>query len=115
MFDQEFCNYLEYQISKSLSASADPNRRRHWCDGVSMPDLTEAYSLKQLNNTKQVITQAWFGQSGQELYRLIIKFGKKAIRYYMRGNDMQACVPPIDNDDWIRVDYENRTVTVELL
>ena len=115
MLNQEFCDYLEYQISKALAASANPHKRKNWCDGVLMPDLTETYSLEQINNAKQIATQAYFGQSGQELYGLIIKFGKKSIRYYTRGNDMQTCVPSIDNDDWIRIDYENRAVTVALL
>lgn len=115
MLNQEFCNYLEFQISKALSASTDPHKRWLWCDGVLMPNLTEAYSPKQVNNTKQIVTQAWFGQSGQELYGLVIKLGKKSIRYYLRDNDMQTCVPSIYTDDWIRIDDENRTLTVELL
>jgi hypothetical protein len=115
MLTQEFCNYLEYQVSATLYASTDPDKRGCWCDGILLPAYPEDYALQRINSTKQVITRAWMGKSGQDPYNLAIRFGKKAIRYYMRGNDLEECVPSTDNADWIALDERAKTAVVELL
>jgi hypothetical protein len=55
------------------------------------------------------------GESGQEPYDLTIRFGKKSIRYYMHGNEMDKCVPSSDNADWITLDKRAKTAVIELL
>ena len=122
MLTEDFCTYLEYQISRTLANSADPVTSHFWCDGVLLPDSEEAYSPRQVNNTRQVLTRAWIDDSGnkgpghgQFLFQLRIRFGKKAVRYYMRGNDLKECVPSTENDNWIMLDVESRLVEIQLL
>ncbi|MDB5269211.1 MAG: hypothetical protein JWP58_2251 [Hymenobacter sp.] len=55
------------------------------------------------------------GKSGQDRYTLTIRFGKKAVRYYMRENALEDCVPATDNDDWITLDKGTKTAVIELL
>lgn len=121
MLTQAFCEYLEYQISRALANSADPVTSHFGCDGVLLPETEAAYSPRQVNNTRQVLTRAWIMDSnkgakrGDGLYQLVIHFGKKGVRYYMRGNDLKECVPSTDSDEWIVLDAENRALEIQLL
>ena len=115
MLTQEFCDYLEYQISAALHASMDPDKRGCWCDGILLLEFPEDYTTQQVNSTKQVVTRAWMGKSGQDHYTLTIRFGKKAVRYYMRENTLEDCVPATDNADWIILNNGTLTAVIELL
>jgi hypothetical protein len=122
MLNQEFCNFLEYHITGTLTKSADLDRRRCWCDGILMPGFEKDYSVSKIKSTKQIITRAWIDEGrikgkerGQFIYELTISFGDKSIQHYIKGLDLTECVPDKNNDDWIMLDREKRKIEIQLL
>lgn len=120
MLTQDFCNYLEYEISDALAHSEDKNTRRCWCDGVILPENEEEYSIKRVNDKRKVITAAWIeknakGKDSQFLCELTIYFGRKSISNYVKGKDLKEWVPNTEADDWIYLDIENRIIEIQLL
>ena len=115
MLTQDFCNYLEYQVSAALATSSDPTKLGWWCDGILLPAATDAYAPQRINSTKQVVTRAWLGKTGQEPYDMTIRFGPKAVRQYMRGNALEECVPSPENANWIGLDERTKAAVIDLL
>ncbi|MFI5131053.1 MAG: hypothetical protein ACHQFX_13720 [Chitinophagales bacterium] len=114
MLDDDFCNFLEYQLTSAFENSDDKTLRGFWCDGIVLPSNENEFSKKSINDNRQVVAMAYLGKTGQEKYQLIIKFGKKALSRFARDLDIKDCVPDPETDDWYKVDTENKQIAIQL-
>jgi len=57
-----------------------------------LPTNEDEYSKKSINNTRHVVATAYLGKTGQDKYRLVIKFGRKALSRYSRNLDIKECI-----------------------
>jgi hypothetical protein len=116
MLNQDFCEYLEFEISGAMRNSDDIEKRRCWCDGVLLP-IDDDLSFDVIKQTKKIVTHAWIdeGQKGQFSYEMVIHFGDKAISQYSQPDGLKNCVPDIKNDRWISLDKEKRIIQVHLM
>lgn len=80
---------------------------------LSEPD--SAYSLKSVNDTKQVKLKAFIGRDGQTEYELTLKFGKKARSRYARNLGIDVCVPDTDDPDRFGIDTKGHRMEILLL
>lgn len=125
---QDFFDYLEYSISRTLANSADSNKRRYWCDGIMLPEIGDCYALQQNDSaTKQnerfwIAARAWIdtGNSknklaNQGICELKVVLGKQALAAYQAGQDLKRCIPSEQKDDWIKLDISAGVITVFLL
>jgi hypothetical protein len=81
-----------------------------------MPTSEKAYSKKTVNDSRQIITQAWIGRGiDEQRYECIIKFGKYALRRYAKGTNLKGCIPGRETTDWVELDIEKKTIVVRLL
>ena len=122
MLNEEFFDFLEYQITGALSNSADVEKKRCWCDGVFISGDQNVYSIEEIRKTKKIAISAWIDrgrikgqQLGQYIYELKIKFGEQSILHFANNQDLRECVPAIENDDWIMLDNEGRKIEIQLL
>jgi hypothetical protein len=122
MLTQEFCDFLEYYLSETLSKSTDIDRRRCWCDGVIMPKETIGSSVEEVTRSKRILTQAWIDEGrlkgserGQFIYTLTIKFGSKSLEYYKNEFDLSECLNSQDHDEWVLFDREKKEIELQLL
>ena len=114
MLDREFCDFLEYEITRVLSQSDDVLLKHFWCDGVLLPDSEEDYTKKHVNSKREVVMLAYAGQTGQDVYELTLRFGPKALSRYSRDLSIEECVPDLEESNWIEVDMENKKIVVQL-
>jgi hypothetical protein len=79
VLDVSFCTDLEYGIGEAFEASNREPVRHYWRDGVCLPGSEEDYSKKSVNDARQVEMTAYIGFTGQDMYKLTLKFGRKAL------------------------------------
>lgn len=122
MLTQDFCDHLEYQISKALARSIHKDKRRFWCDGVLLPPSEQNNAVTHKSNIAEIATKAWIDEGkikgqvlGQFLYDLKLKLGTEAIIKYNNGGNLKDCIPGYENDKWILLDTIKKRVEVELL
>ncbi len=115
MLDNEFCDFLEYEISKVFSNSSNEKIRHFWCDGILLPTFETEYSEKFVNDNRKVTLAAYLGLTGQDKYELTIHFGNKALSKYARGLDISDCVPKPEVQDWFSIDTEQLKMEIQLL
>jgi len=114
-FNEEFCTKLEFRICHEFSESEDTELKWFWCDGVSWFPIGNQLTKKHLNDNRKIITKAWVGKDGQDVYLTTIHFGKKALKKYAKGTDLTACIPELDSQsEWIEIDIEKKTIDIYL-
>lgn len=113
MIDQDFCTYLEFEITKALSNSPNEEIKYFWCDGILLPNSYE-YSQKIINDKRYLRTTAFVGLDGQVKYDMTIHFGKKALSRYARSLSLNECIPDSSNDDWVVIDIEKKAIDIRL-
>ena len=114
MRNQDFCAFLEYKISDGLKISDNEQLKGFWCDGVLLPNNSNEYSQKIVNNRRQIIMTAFIGKTGQDKYELILRFGKESLSKYARDSEIIECIPKPEKNDWLNVDVINKQVTIQL-
>ncbi|POY36752.1 hypothetical protein C3K47_10365 [Solitalea longa] len=114
MLDQDFCEYLEYEICKAFEQSNYDQIKGYWCDGVLLNQPDSCYSQKFVNDNRQVSLKAFLGQNGQTQYELILKFGKKALSRFARNLDIKECVPSPDKQNWLNIDTMRNIIEIQL-
>jgi len=110
MLDNEFCEFLEYEISKAFTNSTNDKVKHFWCDGVMLPTFENEYSKKFVNDNRQIVLSTFIGLTGQDKYELTLKFGNKALSKYARDLDISECVPNSENKDWFHIDIERQKI-----
>ena len=114
MLDNEFCSFLEHEISKAFANSNNDRVKHFWCDGVLLPTFENEYSKKFVNDNRQIIMTAFMGLSGQDKYELTLKFGNKSLSKYARDLDISECVPNPENSNWFDIDTERQKISIQL-
>ena len=114
MLDQEFCNFLEYELTKAFANCVNERARSFWCDGILLPAFEHQYSKKFVNDNRQIIMTAYIGSLGDNQYELTLKFGKKALSKYARDLDIYECIPNPENSNWIDIDIERKIISIQL-
>ena len=112
-FDKEFCEYLEYHLTRTLRNSQDKEVSKLWCDGVAMPDSSQL-TKKNVNDKRQIKTKAWIGVDGQTEFELIVKFGDYSLRKYSKGTSLAECVPDDNSIDWVTFDEKEKSIELRL-
>lgn len=114
MLDNEFCEFLEYEISKAFVYSTNEQVKNFWCDGILLPAFENEYSKKFVNDNRKIIMTAFIGLSGQEKYELTLKFGNKALSNYARDLEISECLPSSENNNWFDIDIERKKILIKL-
>ena len=83
MFNLEFCSHLEWSLDfKNIENENIKYYAKSF--GVMVytiyPKTQNLYFYHNIENNKQIITKAWIGHNGNEIYEMKIKFGKKSYR-----------------------------------
>lgn len=120
-FTNDFCAHLEYNLCISFMNSDSEEIRRFWCDGVSFaPYYNDEVNKEYLDPTrvlkeKIIVTTAWLGETGQDVYEMTIKLGKKAQINYSKHLPLINCLPSTESMKWIKLDIPNKKIRVSLL
>jgi ATP phosphoribosyltransferase regulatory subunit HisZ len=102
MLDQDFCDYLEFQICKAFKHSADDKIEEN------------AYLLEYIKDKKQITLKAFIGKDGQTEYELTLRFGKKALSRYAKNLDLKECIPNPEKQDWFYIDIDHTNIEIQL-
>ena len=114
-FNEKFCTQLEYRLCREFSESNDAELKWFWCDGVSWFPTDNQLTKKHINDKRKVITKAWIGKNGQDIYQATIHFGQKALSKYSKGADLTETIPELESKtEWIQIDIENKTIEIKL-
>lgn len=114
-FNEDFCVYLEYHLCEAFAKSGSKDLKDYWCDGVSwVPSPTSQLGKKQVNDTRKIVTKAYIGPDGQDVYEMMIRFGNYALRRYAKGSSLIDCIPSSDSMDWITIHPDQRTIEIRL-
>jgi hypothetical protein len=114
IIDQEFCEFLEYEICKAFEHSDNDQIKGFWCDGILLNQPGSSYSPKYVNDNRQVKLKAFIGKDGQTEYELTLKFGDKALSRYTRDLDIKECVPSPDKQNWFDIDTKRNKIEIQL-
>jgi hypothetical protein len=114
MLDQDFCEYLEYEICKAFEHSGNDQIKGFWCDGIVLSQPDNFYSQKFVNDNRQVLLKAFIDKSGQTEYELTLKFGNQALSRYARNLDIKECVPTPDKLNWFIIDTKSHKIEILL-
>jgi hypothetical protein len=95
MVTQEFCEVLEYRLTKALANSREPALQRYWCDGVLAPEWAEDYHPDYVAKSRRISLRAWMEGSQtktdplmQQLHPLHLILGSESLKSYLRGADL---------------------------
>jgi hypothetical protein len=113
-FNEEFCDALEYRLTRFFAQSADSKLKGFWCDGVVLPPEDSKPVKGGVNDTLTILTKAWLGYDGQGEYEMTIRLGQCALRRYAEGVDLAACIPGEESLDWVTVNMDNKTIELQL-
>jgi hypothetical protein len=114
ILDQDFCEFLEYEICKALEHSDNDQIKGFWCEGVLLNQPDNSYSQKFVNDNKQILLKAFIGIDGQTEYELTLKFGNKALSRFARNLDIKECVPRPDKQNWFDIDTKQNKIEIQL-
>lgn len=114
MINQDFCEFLEYEICKAIELSNNDQIKGFWCDGILLNQPDSSYSQKFVNDNRQVILKAFLGKDGQTEYELTLKFGNKALSRFERNLDIKECVPSPDKQNWFDIDTKQNKIEIQL-
>jgi len=112
-FNKEFCEILEYHLSKTLRNSSNQKLKFLWCDGIKLP-FDENQIHVNIIDSKQIVTNAYIGLNGQDNYEMIINFGACALDKYIHGSTLVDCLPNEESTDWLHIDLNQKTIRLQL-
>jgi hypothetical protein len=114
MFDQDFCDFLEYQICKAFEHSDNEEIKGFWGDGVCLNEAETSYTQQAIIDKGQITLKAFIGKDGQDEYDLTLKFGSKALRRFARNQDIKDCVPNPEKSNWFDIDTKQNKMWIQL-
>jgi len=114
MFDQDFCQFLEYEICKAFQHSNNEEIKGFWCDGVLSFAAGHSYSQKAIHDSRKITLKAFIGKDGQSEYELVLKLGNKALSRHARNLDIKECIPDPEEVDWLDIDIKKRRLEIQL-
>ena len=110
-FDKDFCEHLEYHLSRTLRNSSNNEIKWIWCDGVKQPLYD--HNTNSVNSS-QIITEAYIGVDGQSIYQMTIKLGPLSLQKYISGQGLIGSLPGEESLDWISLDLDKKTIQIQL-
>ena len=113
-FNEDFCSYLEYHLTRTFANSEDIAINKLWCDGIAMPFIDSEISKKSVNETNCIITKAWIGYDGQQEHEMTIKFGLIALGNYNKDISLISSLPNTESTSWVKLDVNKRTIELQL-
>jgi hypothetical protein len=119
-FNEDFCTYLEFYLTEIFANSVDQELQSFWCDGVSWAPYHnhkvnhEYLSYQNVSEKHKIVTTAWIGTTGQDLYEMTIELGENALERYKNEKSMIDCIPDKEVTDWIDIDPEGKTIKIRL-
>jgi hypothetical protein len=119
-FNQSFCGQLEFHLCRTFENATAAELNGFWCDGVSWapyfnPEANKDHlSITKVVQSKQIITRAKMGVSGQDYYDMVIKLGPLSLNNYQQGLSLINCLPDEDSMHWIDLDIENKKIELQL-
>ncbi len=111
--DGAFFEFLEYHLSKTLANSTDKSIKWIWCDGVKIPADSQL-NKQSILGSKQIETEAWLGVDGQDIYKMVIKFGPRSIKNLINGISIMDCIPGEELKDWINLCTDSKEIELQL-
>lgn len=114
IIDQDFCEFLEYEICKAFEHSDNNEVKGFWCDGVLTDQPDNYYSQKFVNDNREVKLKAFIGKDGQTEYELTLKFGNKSLSRYASNLDIKECVPNANKQNWFEIDSKRNKIDIQL-
>jgi len=117
----DFCEELEYALCDYFYNCEDYELNGFWCDGVEHtlffnPDVNRDYlSVENVKQRRDILTVAYLGVGGQDRYSMKIIFGAKSLASYQNGERLTHCIPSIENDSWVKIDPNRKTIEISLL
>lgn len=112
--DAGFCGRLEYAITASLLSARSAELKGFWCDGVVVEMPTTDVALVEFDRSLELHGLAWTGRTGQEEYRLTLRFTAASHRACRRGEDLKPFLPDATSDRWLYVHPPSRRIVVWL-
>jgi len=113
MLSREFCIALEHQITYAFQNEINKHLKNLWCDGITLPENEININHDYIKRKSEVKMKAWFGENGQEVYKLILKLGKESKAKILNNEEIIDCIPKI-KEDWIFLNIENKTLEIKL-
>lgn len=118
MFNLKFCNNLEWSLDFENVENEGIKYyvKTFWCDGIQhIPEDTKSLLYENIEKSKQIITKAWIGYGGDEIYEMKIKFGKKSLQNYKNNKNLTDCIPRNNEiPNWIKLNLEEKKIEVQL-
>jgi len=115
-FNEVFCNHLEYHLGKTFQNIDDQDLHEFFCDGICWKSVPESQlTLKIVNDTRKIVTTAFIGVDGQDLYEMVIHLGRYSLKRYAKGSSLVTCIPPANITDWIDINANKRIINLKLL
>jgi len=112
--NQDFYEFLEYEICKAFECSDNKETKGFWCDGIALSQHNNSYSRTFLNDNRQVSLRAFIGKDGQTEYELILKFGNKSLSRFLRNLDIKEYLPNPDRQNWFSIDTKRKKIEIQL-
>ena len=112
MIDQDFCDFLEYELCDAFAFSDNELVKGFWCDGVLLPGFEN--SQKLVNDNRKITMIAFVGKTGQDEYELTISVGRRALSKYARGLDISDCVPDFKKPHSFDIDTTKKKLTIQV-
>ncbi|MGZ3778394.1 MAG: hypothetical protein ACXVJV_16135 [Mucilaginibacter sp.] len=85
-----------------------------WCDGIEIPEECSQLS-EGFHESRQIITCALLGTTGQDKYQMVIKLGDISLERCTKGVNISDCLPGDQSSDWVDIDPASKTVVLKLL
>lgn len=114
MIDQDFCDFLEYEICKALMHSGNTEIKGFWCDGVTFLQSYHYNSKTFVNENKEIKLKTFIGKDGQTEYELTLKFGNRALGRFAKNLDLKACVLSPEKQNWFNIDTKRNKISIQL-
>lgn len=114
MLDDEFLEFLEYNICKAYLETGRKDTKL-WCKSVELFDLQDNYSQEFVVNSKQMHLKACVGKYGRSHFDLHLKLGIMALTLFSKQLDMKRTVPNPRNYETFSIDFEKNVINIQLL
>jgi hypothetical protein len=115
-FNTEFCDALTIYLSNVIRKSDHELARSCWVDGIMPPLVESKLTKKSVNDSRRLEARMWLlTGDGDKLFTLVLYFGKYSLRRYAKDRTLVDCIPGLEKDNSILVDFENETVELQLL
>jgi len=114
MIDQNFCEFLEYEICDAFAVSDNEQVKVFWCDGVLLPTFENHYSQKFVNDNRKITMTAFVGKKGEDEYELTLNLGCRALRKYAGGLDISDCIPDFKKPHSFDIDIAKKKLIIRL-